>query len=318
MNEKERSKITAVQIGSGAKLRIGTLQISGGYDVGVSADEADLSVGRALFDDVALPYDLRKMKAAALGNTEIRNDPKTRGAKLKGAEWTPPVDGPSLPSYCPKCEHVFASQNYRLTGAFFNLWGNQDTCVNCGYEEARLSEGHFKILGDAVEILRAPDITREMVNRLAQLGREVASGRLKPEEAVAAATAIHPKLGQAARLLLAAGTGAYLMYASLIGTVSATWDVWDRATAPDQAIVQQQVIERALAEHDRLWHEKLHEPQRREICETPKKQAKTKATSQKADDKTLKARAKRKNSNKKQKSRDLKEHRQSFGGARTR
>ncbi len=44
--------------------------------------------------------------------------------------------------------------------------------------------------------MRAPDITREMLERLAALGREAASGKLRPEEFVEAAKQIHPSLGK--------------------------------------------------------------------------------------------------------------------------
>nr|WP_295984304.1 hypothetical protein [uncultured Agrobacterium sp.] len=318
MANGNENRTKALDLGAGSQVTIGSLNISG-CDVGVSAEGASLTVNSASFDNVGLPYDLRNMHDVSIQNTKITRDPKIKDGGRTFAGWQPIRQGPALPSYCPKCEHVFASHNYYLSGLFFNLWKNEEPCINCGYPNAVLSEGHFKLVQESVEILRSPEITKQMVKRLAELGDAVASGRLKPEEAIAAAEEIHPMLGRAAALLFTGLTYAYFMYASIIGTVSATMDLYDRVKGADPAVINQRVIEQVLREHDRLWHEKLQHPQGNVVGEHPGRNPDKIATSNKAGSKiTQPGSGSGQDKKKKQKRKQLKKHRQSFGGARSR
>jgi hypothetical protein len=231
--------------------------------VGVSVDtDADLVIGAAEFNNVEIPYQVTRVGKANISNTTIRNDPKIREPQVpKGAlGWRRPARGAPLPSHCPKCDNVFASMNYQFSGGYFNLWNNQDTCIVCGYEEARLSEGHFRLTHQAIEILRSPEITRDMVRRLAELGDDVLHGRLHPDAAIAAASALHPTLGDFAGKLLGLGLGAYFLYASIAGTVSATWDVAEKFGLTNQEVVTQKVLEKTLEEFGRSWQERLKQP----------------------------------------------------------
>lgn len=231
--------------------------------VGVSVDtHEDLVIGSAEFNNVEIPYQINRIGKARISNTTIRNDPKIREQGLvKGAiGWRRPSRGAALPSHCPKCDNVFASMNYQFSGGYFNLWNNNDTCIVCGYEEARLSEGHFRLTQQAVEILRSPEITRDMVKRLAELGDDILHGRLHPDAAIAAASALHPKLGEFAGRILGLGVGAYLLYASIAGTVSATWDLSEKLGLTSQDVVTQKVLEKTLEEFSRSWQERLQHP----------------------------------------------------------
>ncbi|RVL87590.1 hypothetical protein CN140_01265 [Sinorhizobium meliloti] len=246
-------------------VKIGSMHIENAK-VGLSVDtDADIEVGAATFKNVEVPYEVRRVGKAKISNTEIKDDPKVWRKRHPGrtiSGWRKSPGGPPLPSYCPKCQTVFASQNYQFSGGYFSLWNNADTCIDCGYEKAQLSEGLFNLTREAIEILRGPDITHEMVKRLAALGDGVLSGKLRPEEAIAAASAIHPKLGAVAKAIFNAGVGAYLLYASLVGTVSATWDVADRLGLTSQEVVTQKVLEETLKEFGRSWHERANQPGR--------------------------------------------------------
>lgn len=307
-----------MNVGLGSKLTISNVQFYGGT-VGISATDASLAASNVSFTNVEKPYDLKDMRDVTIKKTKIAQDHGKRGGERTFTGWQRTRNGPALPSYCPKCEHVFASQNYDMSGHFFSLWDNEEPCINCGYPSATLSEGHFKLVQQSVQILRAPDITKQMVKRLAELGDAVLSGKLKPDEAIAAAGKIHPALGSAAKILFAGLTGAYFLYASLIGTISATMDAYDRMTGADPAVINQKIVEQALREHDRLWHEKLEQPQGSVVREEPSRKPDKIATSNKSGSKVSNSRSEAtKYDKKKQKRKNLKKHRESFGGARSR
>jgi hypothetical protein len=80
-----------------------------GYDVGVQSTGGSFEGVSNHFKDVALPYDVTSDQAA-IKDTRIHNPPKSHRPETRGAilGWRK-AEGPPLPSYCPKCESVFAS-----------------------------------------------------------------------------------------------------------------------------------------------------------------------------------------------------------------
>lgn len=294
-------------------------------DTGIKSEgPVDIQASNITFDNVKTPFDLASGSTGRIVDNRVVNDPKLRSRQERRESvtsgWRRP-HGPPLPAYCPECKNIFPSRNYVFAGTYFYCWGNTEECVVCGFEKAELSKGAFDLSREAVEILRAPEITKQMVLRLAELGANVASGKLNPEEAIAAAKKIHPKLGAAAAILFVGAWSAFEMYSSIIGAVSATIDVYNKMFAPDPAIIIQQTVERAFREHDRLWHEKLQDPNRIIVGDQPHGQSNKVTADEKTDSKVTqpssKTRVKDKK-RKKQKKNKLKNHRQSFGGARSR
>lgn len=222
-----------------------------GFDVGIESNGAKgLVVEGTEFDRVQLPYKLRG--EASVSATKITGDPKIRTS----VGWRAAI-GPALPSFCKACDSVFASQNYDMAGAYFFLWDNEDTCIRCGNEHARLSQGHFDLAREAVKILRAPDVTHEMVARLSEIGWDTFYGKLNNNEAIAAVDEVAPAFGNVARSLLQAGIGTFLFYASVVGAISATWDLAERVGLTDVAVVEQKILEEVLRSHEQRWHQEL-------------------------------------------------------------
>ncbi|WP_147401479.1 MULTISPECIES: hypothetical protein [Agrobacterium] len=161
-----------------------------------SAGPVNIKADDVTFDNVTTPWNLAPGSEARITNNHVMRDPKlreTRSATSIG--WRRP-HGPPLPSFCPECRSIFPSQNYVFAGPYFYCWGNTEECIVCGYDKAELSKGVFDLSKETVEVLRAPDITREMIERLAALGRDALSGKLRPDEFVEAAQQIHPSLGK--------------------------------------------------------------------------------------------------------------------------
>jgi hypothetical protein len=126
---------------------------------------------------------------------------------------------PAFPALCPKCQTIFPvtlpfiHPNAKIDTLILNR--NVANCPNCGYEEARISDGVFKVAGDTIEIISAPDITVAMLKAFAEIARRTAAGEINPTEAVAEANAISPKLG----FLLGTGLANGLSVAALLSSL---------------------------------------------------------------------------------------------------
>lgn len=133
--------------------------------------------------------------------------------------WTRP-GGPPLPVYCPNCKAIFPSKRYFFSGAFFNVWNNEEVCIECGFEHARLSEGIFDLAGEAVRILSAPDITHVMLRSVLSISNELLSGTIGPESAVQKYQKVLPRLGKLARTWLRRGKETVIFLGAVAGIVS--------------------------------------------------------------------------------------------------
>ena len=309
------------------KVHIENMTIIGGK-VGIAVrGDWDITANDLKFRNVETPYDMSGNITGRITNNRVTSDPKMlqdapTGRTLSG--WRRPK-GPPLPAYCPECKHVFASRNYVFSGTYFYCWGNKEPCINCGSEDALLSEGYFNVAKEAIEVLRAPEITHEMVRRLTALGQEALSGRLRPEEIIQAAEAIHPVLGGFTAKLLAIGSAAFLFYSSIIGTVNDTWEMAEKLGVVRQdPAVTEKVLQETLYEFGRLWEQQLQEPHRSIFDEPESAQAQSHKSAAPAKNKAPKSappEAEKKNNGPKSKKTDRLrqvEHRRSFGRARTR
>ena len=129
-----------------------------------------------------------------------------------------------LPVFCPKCKSIFASRAFSISGRNMSFRNNTETCVVCGFNGARLSEGVFNLTHDTIEVISAPDITVAMLKAFAEIALRAAAGQITSTEAIAQASSISPKLavllsngmtqGIAVAALLSSLVGIYLSYSS--------------------------------------------------------------------------------------------------------
>ncbi|WP_438752837.1 hypothetical protein [Pararhizobium sp. O133] len=228
-----------------------------GSDIGIRSEGATGLIAKDVsFRGVSLPFDIKG--EASISGTKISSDPKirssSRGRSMIG--WTS-IKGPALPSYCDECGNVFASQNYDLAGPYFNLWRNEDTCIVCGNEHAKLSQGHFDLARDTVRILRAPDITKEMLQRLSEIGAGALFGKLKPETAVALAQKVHPSFGDLLRRYISTGRKAGMLFLAAVGALVTLSDGAELVGITDPDVVNQKVLEEVLSKHESMWTKQL-------------------------------------------------------------
>lgn len=175
--------------GAGVKVTLDDIAIEG-FDVGIhSSGPIDLTARNLRFNNVRQPFDVQASSAAVTG-TQIRNDPKLHRAYPKsksGVGWSATLEnGPPLPSFCPKCKATFASMNYRFSGPYFNLWGNEDVCTACGFEHAKLAEGVFDLTAEAAKIMLAPDFTYAMAASIGEIARSAVRKEVSLAEAESA------------------------------------------------------------------------------------------------------------------------------------
>jgi ssDNA-binding Zn-finger/Zn-ribbon topoisomerase 1 len=109
--------------------------------------------------------------------------------------WTAPPST-ALPAYCPNCGTIFPSHFRVRRSPFPNaFWGNKEQCPNCR-SWAEVSERVFRFTNDAIEIISAPDFTREMLRFVEDIAKRAKSGDLSQTDAVEHVNTISPKLGQ--------------------------------------------------------------------------------------------------------------------------
>lgn len=187
-------------------------------DVGIRAKgPVDITAENNYFHNVGMPYDIVGARSADIRGTRITNDPKLTNRNTSAfVGWTKP-NGPPLPAFCPSCKSIFPSKNYNFGGAYFNAWNNEETCPECGFEHAKLSEGIFNLASEAVKVLSAPDITHVMLAALRKASDEVVAGKTEPENAAAELDIVSPKLGAVLRKASSLGVTAIMLLASIVG-----------------------------------------------------------------------------------------------------
>lgn len=323
-NSHPKGKTTGIEVvGGQATIANGTIE---GTDVGIRSRGAEkISAKNIVFDGVEKPFELENVKDGRIEGTRIVNDPKMRRDPAKTfLGWQRNAKGPPLPSYCPKCQTVFASQNYDLSGLYFTLWGNPDVCINCGSEEAHLSEGHFNLINDTIKILRAPDVTYEMVGRLEEIVQNALYGKLRKRDAEESAEKVHKGFGALLRRYITVGSlGLFL---SMISVSLDGWNALDNMDPENETLVHQRRVETSLQNIEgllgkiNLQNEK-DQPGRGIVENQPEAKPKTKATRDKSGSKVTDPRSitgEINESQRKKKKNKLKNHRQSFGGSRSR
>jgi hypothetical protein len=123
-------------------------------------------------------------------------EPKPSGGR-RSSGWTPAIEPrPSLPVFCPKCNTIFPTRSQFASVTDLNVWENTEQCPNCDYPEARMSEGIFNVTRDAIEIIFAPDTTREMLEAFTLIAKRAVTGEYSKQTAVKEAERLSPKLAK--------------------------------------------------------------------------------------------------------------------------
>lgn len=169
---------------------------------------------RVHFDRVAQPWLFPDAGPSRIAETRIKNQPEKPPSSTKGWRRL----GPPLPAFCPRCKCVFPSRSYEIRNPRFLSKDNEETCRNCGFEHAKVSDGLFELTTDVLHVIDAPDFTHAMLASLVDLASSVVNEKIDAAEAVDCYTQISPTLGQIAKSALSIGASA-LMYISAAAAI---------------------------------------------------------------------------------------------------
>ena len=216
---RDPPKTTAIKVGAGVNVTLKNVSFSGSQ-IGLHAGPgASITATDLTFDRVETPYDLEGVKSATIRGTRITNDPKQSSTTRSKTPGWRKLNGPPLPAFCPQCKSIFPSRNYNLSGAYFNTWDNEETCPECGFEHAKLSEGVFNLEEETVRVLSAPDFTYAMLQQAKRVADEIIAGNIDEKDGARAFGAISPKFTD----LISKAPGFLYKAIALIATVVAAY-----------------------------------------------------------------------------------------------
>lgn len=98
-----------------------------------------------------------------------------------------------MPALCEDCGLVFASGYIVRDVHAIRFEGHAQTCSRCG-GLGWVPDGTFKVLGDTLEILRAPGRTIADLRRMEAVLRTAASGHGDPDEVLQELESVTPQL----------------------------------------------------------------------------------------------------------------------------
>jgi len=109
-----------------------------------------------------------------------------------------------IPSHCQACGAIFPSRMISIEGNVKNLQlsNNSETCPNCG-GRAYLAEGIFDIANDVISIIKAPTLTKEMMQKLGVAVIDAYKNPAKTDQLQSVAESIDPELGKAVKKITA-------------------------------------------------------------------------------------------------------------------
>ena len=101
-----------------------------------------------------------------------------------------------IPSHCPACGGVFQSRLISISGNVKNLTisGNKESCPFCG-SMANTAEGVFDLADGVLSIIYAPQLTKQMLQKLDELVAENYFEKADPEILAKKAEQINPAFG---------------------------------------------------------------------------------------------------------------------------
>lgn len=193
----------AIKIDTNAPVRLSNVHFAN-WDVAIQSNAgASVEADNLSFDNVRVPFDLAGNAESRVQGTRIINDPKakeqSRGKAFSG--WRRP-HGPPLPAFCPNCKTVFPSRNYNFGSSRFYSRDNEETCSECRFEHAKLSDGLFDLAGNAVRALDAPDITHAMLAAINRIASAAVSEKLTPEQTIKDIEKVKPPIANYLRTAL--------------------------------------------------------------------------------------------------------------------
>src|SRR5207245_2893520 len=99
-----------------------------------------------------------------------------------------------IPAFCPRCGAIFGSGYYFDDVRELSLAGNEAQCTVCGHM-GEVPDGVFNVTDGVLEVLSAPAITRERLQRLQSILESVNRGSMGALEAVEQLEQEAPELG---------------------------------------------------------------------------------------------------------------------------
>ncbi len=103
---------------------------------------------------------------------------------------------PGLPAQCGTCSLIFHSGMDIRNTSNMTIVGGEVQCPRCG-NMARIAEGTYSFYDDVIRIVRAPDISREMLRSFAMILKDAYNQKISIDELEARARDIHPRLSEA-------------------------------------------------------------------------------------------------------------------------
>lgn len=108
---------------------------------------------------------------------------------------------------CSNCGHVFESRAIYISGVRnATMTGNRETCSRCG-GVAVILDGVFNASAEAMEVVKAPKLTRDTYEKFGQLIEQAKHQKMPPDEFVKRAEAIAPEVGDAAKKIASSKVG---------------------------------------------------------------------------------------------------------------
>ncbi|WP_243186687.1 SEC-C metal-binding domain-containing protein [Clostridium intestinale] len=86
---------------------------------------------------------------------------------------------PNMPAFCDKCGAIFPSGFY-IKDSQGTFEGCTSMCPRCG-SMAKVPDGMYNVIGETIEILKAPDVTIEKLKALNELLYNLKSDKIKTD-----------------------------------------------------------------------------------------------------------------------------------------
>lgn len=119
-----------------------------------------------------------------------------------------------IPAYCSNCGLLFPSGIAATNVKNLTLAGNKQNCPRCGHM-AGIVDGVFNVADDLIEVIKAPDFTVEVLQKLQVLVSQPINTNDDVEAIAKSADLLHPGFGKAVRKANIHGVWLFLIAAVL-------------------------------------------------------------------------------------------------------
>lgn len=122
-------------------------------------------------------------------------------------------------AYCPSCGALFEARAFQFVNATnITLTNNTTNCPNCG-GRASIADGVFNATAEALEIVKASDLTKALYQRFAELIEEAQHQKMDPDEFIDRAAKIHPAFEEAAKALAGSRATVFVALALMLAAL---------------------------------------------------------------------------------------------------